>query len=811
MKANGQTMKRKILSLLLLVSMILSLLVFLPSCQPTDPSDHDNPPEHPYEPENPDNPDDPATAIDFIKDGTVNFQIVYDSGLDQKIMTEITAWIAAFSDLGVKVKKQDDYHPNAVMDCEILIGDSVANRPEECGVDIHTLGLRGYQIKAVGSRIVIAGGSAEATLSGMRFFAEHYFPEEGKTPVNFSVSSSLLIDKKQDDYAITSVKVAGRDISEYTIYCPEAKNNACAQTLQSYLYSYAGIWLGIGKTGTEGKFVKILSVNDAGEAGFRVRTDGDGNLLVECAYENAFADALLDFCTEKIKNAEGDVTFDGTVYEKTVSVVRYSDFGAKGDGVTDDFDAIIAAHAYANKSGQRVEADSGATYYIGGGRRTAIVMTDTDWKDAKFIIDDSQIPLEDRDYNVFSVRGSYASRRVTLPENFTLTAGQTNIGMTFDQDMMLSLSSDHHRIFIRRGGNSNSGNVQQEMILVDRSGNVDPTTPILYDYPSTMTMTAYRLDETPIRLAGGTFTTVVNTVSAIPSGGFYARGLGISRMNTTVSGVTHLLSGEPEYDENDYSKSCCPYTGFYYIAYAANVRIENCVLSAHTTYKAVWPEGSANAGNVVSQGTYDTQANHAVSVTWYGCTQGEQSITDGSKWGVMASNFCKNLTYDHCTLSRLDAHCGMWNASVLDSQIQTLSCIGGGTLTLKNVVKYGNTIVSLRTDYGSTWNGDVVIDGLEVVNTAETVTLLSGAWYAHDFGYPCHLPTNISIRNLTFRSTVSTFLLYSKNIAKTGSTTNVLNPWVMTKSITFDREYPYTVAPRNTDLFSSVRITVGEN
>jgi len=33
---------------------------------------------------------------------------------------------------------------------------------------------------------------------------------------------------------------------------------------------------------------------------------------------------------------------------KAKGLVRYSDFGAKGDGKTDDVDAIAAAHAFAN-------------------------------------------------------------------------------------------------------------------------------------------------------------------------------------------------------------------------------------------------------------------------------------------------------------------------------------------------------------------------------------------------------------------------------------------------------------------------------
>jgi hypothetical protein len=54
-------------------------------------------------------------------------------------------------------------------------------------------------------------------------------------------------------------------------------------------------------------------------------------------------------------------------------MVRYSDFGARGDGITDDIDAIAAAHAYANQHGLPVKADDKATYYIGGKNRPAII------------------------------------------------------------------------------------------------------------------------------------------------------------------------------------------------------------------------------------------------------------------------------------------------------------------------------------------------------------------------------------------------------------------------------------------------------
>src|SRR5690554_4438787 len=59
--------------------------------------------------------------------------------------------------------------------------------------------------------------------------------------------------------------------------------------------------------------------------------------------------------------------------------VRYRDFGAKGDGKTEDIEAIAAAHAFANQAGLTVKADEGAVYYIGGKARTAVIQTDTDF------------------------------------------------------------------------------------------------------------------------------------------------------------------------------------------------------------------------------------------------------------------------------------------------------------------------------------------------------------------------------------------------------------------------------------------------
>ena len=56
--------------------------------------------------------------------------------------------------------------------------------------------------------------------------------------------------------------------------------------------------------------------------------------------------------------------------------VNYEQFGAVGDGVADDFGAIIACHEYANATGTPVKATDGAAYYIDGKKRHAVIKTD---------------------------------------------------------------------------------------------------------------------------------------------------------------------------------------------------------------------------------------------------------------------------------------------------------------------------------------------------------------------------------------------------------------------------------------------------
>ena len=104
--------------------------------------------------------------------------------------------------------------------------------------------------------------------------------------------------------------------------------------------------------------------------------------------------------------------------------LTYEQFGAKGDGIADDFPAIMATHAAANEKGLPVKAADGKTYYIGNTIGTAVVRTDVDFGTAKFIIDDSNVSLDDREPYVFKVESALEPVEIEGVES--LKRDQTN-------------------------------------------------------------------------------------------------------------------------------------------------------------------------------------------------------------------------------------------------------------------------------------------------------------------------------------------------------------------------------------------------
>ena len=493
--------------------------------------------------------------------------------------------------------------------------------------------------------------------------------------------------------------------------------------------------------------------------------------------------------------------------------VTYEEFGAVGDGVTDDFAAIKKAHSYANEMGLPVKAHDGAHYYIcdttvDGIIGPALIKTNTDWGTAKFTIDDSGYDAFNEKtariyYNhVFSVEPSAPFKRVErkdLPDDIKLEAGMTKINYAPGQDALIRPIYAGHKIYRRRGYWTISlGSNSSEIIKIDKDGNISPETPIMWNYASIDYIDVYYIDNEPLTVEGGTFITKasknsvykeINGVMTLRDN-YVARALKVTRSNTTVKNVKHYVENEITLKEHSEKLIVGnTYMGFFVASCADSVSFVDCVLTAHRCYTK--PSGWAGGGG--TQGTYDFHAAFSNNVVLKNCRQSNFWVTvtpegdiipatketigavssmareqviknprfhDGKgalmHWGVGETDFCKNVEYYGCTLSRYDAHQGLYNGKIIDCEINIIALTGMGNMIIENTTQYSldpssvyNNLIHMRSDYGSTWDGEIKLKNHKAY-------LYTGASYVfmHTYvnwymGYQCTYPT-ITLDNVQY-------------------------------------------------------------
>ena len=458
----------------------------------------------------------------------------------------------------------------------------------------------------------------------------------------------------------------------------------------------------------------------------------------------------IAFCTakcqpektlEKIQvtsNDKGDLVFDVTEEHiqkfKAAGVILYSDFGAKGDGKTDDIDAIAATHQIANQLNLPVKADDGFNYYISGKERTAIIQTNTDFGTAAFTIDDTNVKNRTAPvFRVSSVQQSFKPVGITV-----LKKNQEKVTASLSGACLITVTNSNIKRYIRYGANQNDGSAQTDIFLVDKNGNVDMKAPIIWDFDQITSISALPIDEKTLTIAGGRFTTIANQAPSMYT--YYERNIAIRRSNVVVDKLEHRITGE--------GSQGAPYNGFISVSDCAFVTVQNTLLTGHKTYNTI-----GSAGVTVSMGTYDIIVNRALNVSFINCSQ-TNSIDDSKYWGIMGSNYSKNLLYDNCILSRFDAHMGVANATIRNSTMgyMGINAIGSGTFTVENSTVRGSTFINLRSDYGSTWQGEFIIRNCIFIpggGKPTNASIIGGSNSGqHDFGYTCYMPERITIENL---------------------------------------------------------------
>lgn len=262
--------------------------------------------------------------------------------------------------------------------------------------------------------------------------------------------------------------------------------------------------------------------------------------------------------------------------------------------------------------------------------------------------------------------------------------------------------------------------------------------PIIWDFNRLTSITAAPIDQKQLTVRGGHFTTIANRDE--PTYSYYNRGIVINRSNVLVDGLKHFIIGEGE--------KGAPYGGFISIRDCAFTTIKNTVLTGHKMYQTI-----GSAGLPVGMGSYGIGASRSLHVSLLNCSQ-TNDINDPNYWGIMVSDYSKNLVLDNCTFSRFDAHMGVTNATIRNSTLghQGINIIGRGILTVENTTIHRGSLVYLRGDYGSTWEGEFHFRNcvLKTGHTkAITASLIAGSNSGqHDFGYTCYMPEKIIIENL---------------------------------------------------------------
>lgn len=557
-----------------------------------------------------------------------------------------------------------------------------------------------------------------------------------------------------------SFTLCGNDIRQYTIETENDVFQDAAADLSAMICDRCGT--PFPKQGAH----RILLTSKGAHGTIVTTTIENEDLIIRAADAASMKKAVLCFWMEEVyhKADTFDLPAEFSYSRDLTKTVFYSDYVTPQDGVC-CLDGLIAAHQAANASGCKVFADLYAQYYISSTGKTATVKTDVEWGNARFTIDDSGVSPKERDNWIFHIASDFKPYELNTVTK--LDRDMTNLGITLPRKSLVTFYDNTTMQYIRYGGNANNGTPKRDTILVDVDGSIDPSAPLIWSFDRITSATVLPIDETSLTVSGGSFTTIANQAPSMYT--YYARGILITRSHTSVRDVRHYIVGEGE--------TGAPYSAFFAVDNCAYVTIEHCILTGHKTYQSP----------TTPMGSYDINGDGAISLTFRHCTQ-TNDITDRTYWGVLGSNFCKNMVYDGCILSRFDAHQGVANATIINSTIGHMgaNAIGYGTLRIENSTFYSYSIVNLRDDYGSTWEGDIIIRNCRFKPIKETNCYLIRGKNGgeHDFGYVCHMPRTVTIEGVYADTSAQMYVFANLNPNCISEDYVPAYPHVVTESVT---------------------------
>lgn len=474
--------------------------------------------------------------------------------------------------------------------------------------------------------------------------------------------------------------------------------------------------------------------------------------------------------------------------------LTYELFGAVGDGVTNDYEAIYNTHKFANdlliERGVRITVMGGnnKAYYVSKGDSPIDIITDVNFNSSRFIIDDYVDENNDGEndidttlslFNVTSPMAysgnAYLELVDYLSEDFVLGTedGLDNsydiygyvvnsdeyyendiISDAFDESTywgVIAVNSNNQ--YIRTGTNEDDGAKQTEVLVYD-SYEGEFITDFDWVYDDIVSLKVFPISNETLVIENGKFITKTNNVVYKTSerGKYSNRNFLINYVgNVRLDHISHEVDEDAHPFTSEYqSKNGNLYLGFIKLDATCEVTLNEVEL-APRTYTNIYKNGTEiTSGN----GTYDLaiykSANVYLDKVSYSCNGNEEScynenMLDDTKWGVMASNYVKNLFIMNSKLNRVDAHKGVTNLFIKDSTIgdKGITLIGKGHTYIDNVTFDGSTsMINLRNDYGSSFDGYITMKNVtyKIGNSSYPNIIFSDNKQNHNYGYRSYFP-----------------------------------------------------------------------
>ena len=786
----------------------------------------------------------PAAVIEdlaLVAGGKANFQIVIAKNASSDIRMAIDKSIVKpmKTNSGITVNPvTEGSNADTPQEIEILVGD-VANRGDEYLFPRSVFGSEGYTVRIVGKKVVINAGSDKVLKSTIESFAKNVLRATSKSVTNVTMTKDDMKTEVISDYDITALKLNGSDMKGYVIATDLTNKlyKSAALKIRDTVYEKTGYYFEV--VSKENAPEKTIYLNKAdkvfGEESFNA-TVSDKALVISCSFDNMLTKAVDAFIEETINGKTGIVNFSGTVFEKDISVVYYEDFGAVGNGIADDFKALYDTHVFANECGQTVMATAGKTYYLCDSKmgtatiKTIPIKTNVDWNGATIIVDDRNLS-GDPDHatfamastNIFEILPDDAHAKFDITDKSVLEsivdAGlnpkttTVNLGLTnWDGDVMIIPYSSSHKVFRRLNYSQFTGNDMHEIIVVKANGEIDPSTPIMFNYSSLYKIEVYKLDaDSAITVENGNIRTLSSKLNHMDSlegytSSYIKRGINVKRSYTTVKNIKHsVVEGITLKERIEEGIEGASYQGMFCAEYAHQVTFDSCEIPGRMCYN--------------NQSTYNIKIDRTNKVVFKNCVQPNFWVTvdpltyeitnatdkNGNKtnqnailgrtavsgktlqWGVGGSNYCKNLEYIDSTLTRYDAHAGLYNGKIIGCNITDIELTGFGQFILEDTTlyslvsptsnkdNYSNVIIPMRADYGYTWDGEILIKDVDFyILTSHSTYIMSHGYRNWYFGYTA-AAANLVVDNLTLydRETgeklTGTEIYHMRFRAKTGS------------------------------------------